>query len=99
MTLLQFTEETLQEIAWVKGYAPTCNNTQKVEMIEHYLNMFHVPAINQQELIINFSTMLPESPEYNLLQTYAKAMGLTTSYLKVGTKEHLCLQITKGFFK
>lgn len=100
MTLLQFTEDTLHELEWAKAYSRSnLSNSDKVELIEHYLNKFHVPIKNQQELIITFSTILPESPEYNLLQTFLKNIGLVTCFIKLGTKEHLSIQIKKGYFK
>lgn len=63
------------------------------DLIEEILIEFDVPQDNIDELFVTRSTLLPESPQYNILQKYLISIGLITSYIKVGQRYQLSIQI------
>lgn len=62
-------------------------------LIEEILIDFDVPQDNIDELFVTRSTLLPESPQFNILQRYLISIGLITSYIKVGQRYQLSIQI------
>lgn len=62
-------------------------------LIEDILIDFDVPQINIDELFVTRSTLLPESPQFNILQRYLISIGLITSYIKVGQRYQLSIQL------
>lgn len=63
------------------------------DLIEDILIDFDVPQDNIDELFVTRSTLLPESPQFNILQRYLISIGLITSYIKVGQRYQLSIQL------
>lgn len=93
-------KEHKQLIEWLRFYFKrSLSDKEKMEIIEGNLQDFDVPEINITELFLTHSTLLPESSQFNILEKYCQAMNLVTSYIKVGSRYQLAIQIPKGYFK
>lgn len=93
-------KEHIDLIEWLRFYFKrSLSDNEKIEVIEGTLQDFDVPEINITELLLTHSTLLPESTQFNILEKYCQAMKLITSYIKVGSRYQLAIQIPNGYLK
>lgn len=93
-------KEHIDLIQWLRFYFKrNLSDKEKIEVIQGTLQDFEVPGINITELLLTHSTLLPESSQFNILEKYCQAMKLVTSYVKVGSRYQLAIQIPKGYLK
>ncbi|HBM6108004.1 TPA: hypothetical protein LY657_002288 [Enterococcus faecium] len=93
-------KEHRELIEWLRFYCKrNLSDNEKIEIIDDTLQDFDVPEINITELLLTHSTLLPESSQFNILEKYCQAMKLVTSYVKVGSRYQLAIQIPKGYLK
>lgn len=93
-------KEHKELIDWLRFYFKrNLSDNEKIDIIEGTLKDFDVPEINITDLFLTHSTLLPESSQFNILEKYCQAMKLVTSYIKVGSRYQLAIQIPKGYLK
>ncbi|HDA6128336.1 TPA: hypothetical protein O5M36_002293 [Enterococcus faecium] len=93
-------KEHKELIEWLRFYFKrNLSDNEKIDIISGTLQDFDVPEINVTELLLTHSTLLPESSQFNILEKYCQAMKLITSYIKVGYRYQLAIQIPKGYIK
>lgn len=93
-------KEHTELIEWLRFYCKrSLSDKEKIEIIQGTLQDFEVPEINITELLLTHSTLLPESSQFNILEKYCQSMKLVTSYVKVGSRYQLAIQIPKGYLK
>lgn len=93
-------KEHKEFIEWLRFYFKrSLSDKEKIDIINGTLQDFDVPEINITELLLTHSTLLPESSQFNILEKYCQAMNLVTSYIKVGSRYQLALQIPNHYLK
>ncbi|MCU2131484.1 hypothetical protein N2D48_11755 [Enterococcus faecium] len=93
-------KEHKELIEWLRFYFKrNFSDNEKIDIINGTLQDFDVPEINITELLLTHSTLLPESSQFNILEKYCQSMKLITSYIKVGSRYQLAIQIPKGYLK
>ena len=93
-------KEHKEIIEWLRFYFKrNLSDNEKIDIISGTLQDFDVPEINITEIFLTHSTLLPESSQFNILEKYCQAMKLVTSYIKVGSRYQLAIQIPKGYLK